>query len=406
MVQARIRAGLVCLALVLGASAAYAQAPTLTGSANGLALTLNWTAVPGAIGYELVVQGLGAVPIGNTVSLSGTVPAGTYVLAVRAVGGATSNSVTLVAALVPPAAPTDLSAAVGGNNLLLTWNVETAGLTGMALQVTGIGTLPIPVGKSLSLTGVPNGNYSMSVLAAGSGGISAASNPVEVAIPSCVPPTTLPFTVTSNGTYVQASWPAVPGATGYRLDASNAPGGGANLASVQLGPGTTNFAVLAPLGTYYLTLHATMSCGPTISSAEVFLDVVPPVRPPAKSEAGARAMVLEATNAAAGLYPGDLRNSCGNNTWMFRVLQRLRQQDNRFGLNWKRGNIGDLSQDVITYIFDDIPDELADQHHIYMWDIIGGHCGGNPTPNAGPNWSFSVPERWTITPYLSRGFAP
>jgi len=130
------------------------------------------------------------------------------------------------------------------------------------------------------------------------------------------------------------------------------------------------------------------------------------VRPPARSLAAIHAEVTAVTRAMAARYPAQLRNSCGNNDWMFLVLQRLRQTDIRYGLNWKRGIVGSLSQDVITYIFDDAPDELADQHHIWMWDIIGGHCGGNPSPNNGQNWSFSIPERWTILPYLNRGYAP
>ena len=87
----------------------------------------------------------------------------------------------------------------------------------------------------------------------------------------------------------------------------------------------------------------------------------------------------------ARAYPGDLRNSCveqgGNNTWLFRLVQRLRQEDSRWGLNWKRGRIGDLSQDIVTYNWGSEADEGTRQ--IYVLDVIGGHCGGNPSDAAG-----------------------
>ena len=88
--------------------------------------------------------------------------------------------------------------------------------------------------------------------------------------------------------------------------------------------------------------------------------------------------------ATANAYRADLRNSCvehgGNNVWLFRLVNALRQRDSRWGLNWKRGNRGDMSQDVVNYNFGSGPDE--DSTNVYIIDTIGGHCGNNP----GPNW--------------------
>jgi hypothetical protein len=53
--------------------------------------------------------------------------------------------------------------------------------------------------------------------------------------------------------------------------------------------------------------------------------------------------------------PDWLRNSCvemgGNNEFLFEVVRRLRRIDTRWGLNWKRGRVGDMSQDVVNYFY-------------------------------------------------------
>jgi hypothetical protein len=122
--------------------------------------------------------------------------------------------------------------------------------------------------------------------------------------------------------------------------------------------------------------------------------------------------------AMARAYPGDLFNSCrehgGNNTFMFRVAAELRRRDSRWGLNYKRGWAGDLSQDIVAYNPTDGPDNTASR--IYLFDIISGHCGDRP----GPNWADVTdvtwaqrgqPQcgsewcaRWTIDPLIRAGF--
>jgi len=101
---------------------------------------------------------------------------------------------------------------------------------------------------------------------------------------------------------------------------------------------------------------------------------VPPMPPPDGSA------VVE---QVAAEHPDWLQNSCldsgGTNEFLFEVVRRLRQQDDRWGLNWKRGVIGDLSQDAIDYHHGDgVSEESTD---VYIIDMIIGHCG--PTPAAG-----------------------
>ncbi|MFN2446341.1 MAG: hypothetical protein ABR606_12275 [Vicinamibacterales bacterium] len=79
---------------------------------------------------------------------------------------------------------------------------------------------------------------------------------------------------------------------------------------------------------------------------------------------------------------------------------RLRAIDNRYGLNWKRGVVGDMSQDVIAYNYADVPDFQATARHIHAWDAISGHCGGSPSPNAGYLGNPAGQAGWTNLPYL------
>lgn len=103
-------------------------------------------------------------------------------------------------------------------------------------------------------------------------------------------------------------------------------------------------------------------------------------------------------------YPRALGNSCQETggTWEFmdRVVDRLREIDTRWGYNWKRGNVGDPSLDVIDYHFGPGPDEGSID--VYIIDIITGHCG----PNPGAGWddkTASTAAGNTIGRWTGRG---
>ena len=84
----------------------------------------------------------------------------------------------------------------------------------------------------------------------------------------------------------------------------------------------------------------------------------------------------------ANARPDLLRNSCQEHggSWAFLdlVVDTLRTYDTRWGYNWKRGNVGDPSMDVIDYHYGAGRDEGST--NVYIIDIIGGHCGSNPNP--------------------------
>ena len=83
--------------------------------------------------------------------------------------------------------------------------------------------------------------------------------------------------------------------------------------------------------------------------------------------------------------PDLLRQSCqdegGNWGFMDAVVDTLRTYDTRWGYNWKRGNVGDPSKDVIDYHWGRGPDEGSTE--VYIIDIIVGHC----TPGASAGWT-------------------
>lgn len=90
--------------------------------------------------------------------------------------------------------------------------------------------------------------------------------------------------------------------------------------------------------------------------------------------------MLHVVQAVANEYPAALANSCQEHggTWEFmdRVVDRLRTWDTRWGYNWKRGNVGDPSLDVVAYNWGNNADEGTTE--VYIIDIIVGHCSSAP----------------------------
>jgi hypothetical protein len=313
--------GMVAVALLaLCAAEAAAQAPALSVSANGPTVTITWTAVPGATGYNLVVSGALTANVNLPASITNIVvnaPPGAYNLQVR--GTAAGQ----------------------------------AGPFSNTASVTVGGTAPAPC---------------------------------QATAPS--------ITTAVNGGVVTVSWGAVPGATGYAVQFSRVAGG---TELVQQTTQTAYVQFVGMMGTFYTRVVALTPCGNATSTEAAFtittlVGNLPRTPDPAAGQLLPVPNYLqEVVTAMASQYPGDLRNSCaetgGNNVWMFRVVNALRQRDSRWGMNQKRGNQG-LSQDIATYNGTAVPDQQAQQ--IYLFDIVSGHCGGNP----GPNWTDVTAGTW------------
>ena len=349
---------LMATLVVLSATFASAQtAPTVTWQPAGSGIRVDWNAIAGATHYEAVVDGVQApLPILTNYFQVSPVPAGTYVLQIRAAAGATKG---------PLSAPV----------------------------VITIGSTP-------------------------SAGCTPLAEPI--------------VTVTTAGMNVGITWTDV-GAAGYLLQVGTSPG--ATQYQQQMSAGQTNFSAPVPvLGTFYARVTAGNACGATARSAEHAFTIGAATPGPAPAPSGGSGpreadpppgQLLPVPNYLAAVvesmarqYPGDLFNSCrehgGNNVFMFRVLAALRQRSSRWGLNFKRGWYGDLSQDIVTYNPTNQPDDRNSR--IYLFDIVAGHCGDRP----GPNWTDVTDATWTqrgnpacgsewcamwtIEPYLRAGF--
>jgi len=98
---------------------------------------------------------------------------------------------------------------------------------------------------------------------------------------------------------------------------------------------------------------------------------VPPAPPP-----DAFAVIEQLAAERPDLLAASCVEMGGNNEFLYEAVRRLRMLDDRWGLNWKRGVIGDMSQDVVDYHYGEgVSEESTD---VYIIDMIGGHCGDNP----------------------------
>lgn len=207
----------------------------------------------------------------------------------------------------------------------------------------------------------------------------------------------------------------VSGTTGayYRFELATAPDPNSVVAVVTTTPGSNGETTMSlgelPYGrTFYWRVHASDGTTQSAYSAVIsFTTPAPPAVPtpgpgpgpspptPTIPSTGARTPnpppggrlplpnMYHVVEAVANQYPYFLLHSCQEHggTWQFMdvLVDTLRQTDTRWGYNWKRGRVGDASLDVIDYNYSADPDEGTT--NVYLIDILGGHCGPNPSPS-------------------------
>ena len=116
----------------------------------------------------------------------------------------------------------------------------------------------------------------------------------------------------------------------------------------------------------------------------------------------------DAAVAVANRNPFALLNSCRNHDYMYELVAELRRRDgtNRWGLNWKRGLVGDFSHDIVNYYYGPEGTNMRNSTQVWIFDIIGGHCGGNPSPfwldQTRATRNAGTVGRWTTEPLCSR----
>jgi hypothetical protein len=350
--------------IALSATNAAAQAPAVTFQQSGNRVVIQWSAIPGATTYDVLVAGQfnGETTVPTTF-VDVTPPPGTYVIQVRARNGASvgpySSPITIVVGgnAPTPGCPTPtapaLTASAVGNVVTLNWTL-----------------VPNVLGYRIQASRTPGGTE------------------LQLDVPA------------SQGSFSQAV--PVLGAVYFRVLAGNACGAltPSNEASVMIGAPTPGPAPAPPTG-----------------GART-----PDPAPGTIIQRATLGYVRDIVARMGAQFRGDLLNSCvedgGNNVWLFRLVSALRQIDTRWGLNYVRGRAPRMSQDVIAYNPTAGPDEGAQQ--IYLFDVIPGHCGSNPgagvdditdrTWAGGQSGDPACGNRfcaaWTLLPYLAAGGRP
>jgi hypothetical protein len=432
-------------AFLFTASIASAQdKPVVNVSVAGTSVTLGWTSVAGASGYRAdlgtysggsnVFAGNVGPILGGTVSLGNNA---TYFFRITPIGaGTVSDEVSFNVGTPRPGMPQNFTAALNGSTLVFAWAAPASGgaPTNYVLQAGtqfNLSNLAPGIGVGNTLTfSVPNiggvlpqGSYFARLVAVNGGGVSDPSDEVVFTIGN-IPGVPTPAAAVVNGNSVTLSWtPPAGGAgvTAYGIEAAYGhyallpPRGtvDANTTSFTaagLVPGPYYWRVRAYNGntpggvfgtaSFYVGNRPAMWNGPRTADPRIGRQLPRPTY----GQAVAQSM--------ASVYRGDLNNSCrelgGNNQWMFKVARELRRIDTRWGLNWKRGGVGDLSQDIVAYNWGSNPDEGTVDAYIY--DIIGGHCGNSPdwfwNDVTGVTLNSGTTMRWTLQPYINAGFQP
>ncbi len=260
-------------ASVNGPTASLGWSPPMTGGAP-LGYMLSLGTAPGASNL------VSAYPIGNTQSVSGELPPGTYFARLQAanllgVGPPSGEVAFQVSGGYRPLSPFGLSATWVGTSAQLTWT-RPSGAQMPTSYVIEAGTSPgsanigsVNVGDTGSfLVDVPPGTYYMRVRGVSASGVSDASNEVVLqgrGAPG--PPSDL--TSTGAGSVVQLTWraPASGSVTGYVIEGGTGPGL-SNLGVVQVGDVTT-LTTNAPPGEYYVRIRAVNARGVSAPSNEI-----------------------------------------------------------------------------------------------------------------------------------------
>ncbi len=296
----------------------------LTAAPGNTQVTLAWSAVTGATGYNIYRGGAAngespnaiATNVNATTFVNSGLTNGTpYFYNVRAVNasgaGAASNEANATPAAPPPqGAPTGLTATPGNALVTLKWTAVT-GVTGYNVYrgVASNGEAAAPVVTNLnavtfSNTGLTNGTtYFYKVAAVNAGGAGPSSNEAS-AMPLALPAAPTGITVTEGNGQIALNWPAVATATAYNVYRGIAKNGeaavavGANLpAPAFVNTGLTNGTA------YFYKVTAINTTGESARSAEV--TGTPSGPPPATDPATLSAFRL-LRQATWGPRPGDV----------------------------------------------------------------------------------------------------
>ena len=296
-----------------------------------------------------------------------------------------------------PTAPTNLTAAVSGLFVTLSWGAAANAPTTYILQAgfaPGETAIEVPLGNTTTFSASAGaGTYYVRVVARNADGTSAPSNEVTVVLTSgCLAPSApLNLRAIVLGTEAFIFWrqPLSGSTTSYTLQAGVAPGQTITAFSTT---GTTLNANVAG-GVYYVRVIASSPCGNSVASNEIqvaFPSNTVRVADPEPGTSLGMPDVAALVNRIHNENPGLLALQCPNgrkyenNPWQDRIVDRLRQYDTRFGYNGKptrtaadNGGFPVIAAgDEITFFAGSGPAQGSPA--VYAIDVLFGHCGTNP----------------------------
>ena len=324
-----------------------------------------------------------------------------------------------------PYIPT-LSVTTNGNIVTITWTgiVEAQGYNLVAGSASGLANianvnLPLAVGRTIVVT-APSGIYFLRVRATAGSLAGPFSNEVQVNVNQvpCGTPAVPVIGTAVAGPNVTVSWAPIPGAIGYQVHYSRFAGASELVQTT----GSNSHTQYVPLvGTFFVRVVAVSPCGASTSLEATFtIENLSGSGPRTPDPPPGQLLPVPSYGEAvmyetAARFPGDLANAGGSRMWLYRLVHELRKRDSRWGLNYKRGQYGDLSRDIVAYNPTNRPDNLESQ--IYLFDVVyqidfaNGPFWGDAThdtwsargnPLCGTEWC----AMWTLEPYIAAGFTP
>ncbi len=276
--------------------AVVAPVPALTGTVGNTAAVLSWTASSGAVSYNVKRSTSSGGPFTTIASVSS--PSTTYtdsgltngttyyyvVTAVDAAGeSAASNAVSVTPKVIPPAAPTGVTASGGSTSITITWTASPSATSYDVYRGTAPGaegTSPIGTTTTTSYTDSSglqaNTAYYYTVAAVNSAGTGTPSAEVSAALVSA-PGAATNLTAEATNNRVYLLWTVAINATSYEVQRSTNGGAFATVGT------TSNFwysDTTATNGTtYQYQVIAVNGAGPTAASNQASATPAAPSNP-------------------------------------------------------------------------------------------------------------------------------